>query len=91
MVELPRGARRRSGLAARQPGLEPPACLGADGVDGRPRHDRISATRAGITGMLEPVLAIVVAWLWLGESLAPLQLSGAVVTLAGISLAQTSR
>ena len=53
------------------------------------RH--ISATRAGITGMLEPVLAIVVAWLWLGESLTPLQLSGATVTLAGISLAQTSR
>ena len=53
------------------------------------RH--ISATRAGITGMLEPVVAIVVAWLWLGESLNPLQLSGATVTLAGISLAQTSR
>ena len=53
------------------------------------RH--ISATRAGITGMLEPVLAIVLAWLWLGESLTPLQLSGATVTLAGISLAQTSR
>jgi len=52
---------------------------------------QISATRAGITGMLEPVLAIVVAWLWLGESLTPLQLSGAAITLAGISLAQTSR
>ena len=47
--------------------------------------------RAGITAMLEPVLAIVVAWAWLGESLDLLQLSGAAVTLAGISLAQTSR
>jgi drug/metabolite transporter (DMT)-like permease len=53
------------------------------------RH--ISATRAGITAMLEPVLAIVVAWAWLGESLDLTQLSGAAVTLAGISLAQTSR
>ena len=53
------------------------------------RH--ISATRAGITGMLEPVLAIVIAWAWLGESLDPLQLSGAAATLAGIALAQTSR
>jgi drug/metabolite transporter (DMT)-like permease len=53
------------------------------------RH--ISATRAGITAMLEPVLAIVVAWAWLGESLDLLQLSGAAVTLAGISLAQTAR
>ena len=53
------------------------------------RH--ISATRAGITAMLEPVLAIVVAWLWLGESLDLTQVSGAAATLAGISLAQSSR
>src|SRR2546422_975090 len=38
------------------------------------RH--ISATRAGITAMLEPVVAIVVAWAWLGEALQPGQLSG---------------
>lgn len=52
---------------------------------------RISATRVGITAMLEPVLAIVVAWAWLGESLDPVQLSGAAVTLAGVSLALSSR
>jgi drug/metabolite transporter (DMT)-like permease len=51
----------------------------------------ISATRAGITAMLEPVLAIVVAWGWLGESLNAVQLSGAAVTLAGVSLALSSR
>jgi drug/metabolite transporter (DMT)-like permease len=53
------------------------------------RH--ITATRAGVMAMLEPVVAIAVAWLWLGESLDLTQLSGAAVTLAGISLAQTSR
>ena len=53
------------------------------------RH--ITATRAGVMAMLEPVLAIVVAWAWLGESLDVTQVSGAVATLAGISLAQTSR
>ena len=53
------------------------------------RH--ISATRAGITAMLEPVVAIVVAWAWLGESLQPVQLSGAALTLLGIALAQTAR
>ncbi len=58
-------------------------------VVGALRH--ISATRAGITAMLEPVVAIVVAWAWLGESLDPVQLSGALVTLTGIALAQTSR
>jgi drug/metabolite transporter (DMT)-like permease len=58
-------------------------------VVGALRH--ITATRAGITGMLEPVVAIVVAWAWLDESLEPVQLSGALLTLAGIGLAQTSR
>ena len=52
---------------------------------------RISATRAGITAMLEPVVAIVIAWAWLGESLNPVQVSGAAVTLAGVSLALSSR
>ena len=51
-------------------------------VVGALRH--ISATRAGITAMLEPVVAIVVAWAWLGESLAPVQLSGAVLTLMAL-------
>jgi drug/metabolite transporter (DMT)-like permease len=58
-------------------------------VVGALRH--ITATRAGITGMLEPVVAIGVAWAWLGESLEPVQLSGALLTLVGIGLAQTSR
>jgi drug/metabolite transporter (DMT)-like permease len=53
------------------------------------RH--LAATRVGVTGMLEPVVAIVVAWAWLGEALRPVQLSGALLTLAGIGLAQTSR
>jgi len=52
---------------------------------------QISATRAGITGMLEPLVAIVVAWAWLGESLELVQVGGAALTLAGICLAQTAR
>jgi drug/metabolite transporter (DMT)-like permease len=36
-------------------------------------------------------LVIVVAWVWLGESLDLPQLSGAAATLAGISPAQTPR
>jgi drug/metabolite transporter (DMT)-like permease len=58
-------------------------------IVGSMRH--ISAARAGITAMLEPVVAIVAAWAWLDESLAPIQLSGAVLTLLGIALAQTAR
>jgi drug/metabolite transporter (DMT)-like permease len=41
--------------------------------------------------MLEPVVATIVAWLWLQETLAPVQLAGAGVVLAAILLAQTAR
>ena len=58
-------------------------------VVGSMRH--ISATRAGIAAMLEPVVATVVAWVWLRESLSAVQLVGAAVVLAGIALAQTAR
>ena len=58
-------------------------------VVGALRH--VSATRVGIVAMLEPVVAILVAWAWLGESLTVVQLVGAVLTLAGIVLAQTAR
>ena len=52
---------------------------------------RIGATRTAIVAMLEPVVAIVVAWAWLGETLDGVQLAGAALTLGGIGLAQTSR
>jgi drug/metabolite transporter (DMT)-like permease len=41
--------------------------------------------------MLEPVVATVVAWAWLRESLDPAQLAGAVVVLGALGLAQTAR
>jgi drug/metabolite transporter (DMT)-like permease len=53
------------------------------------RH--LSATRVGVVGMLEPVLAAAVAWAWLGEALGAVQLAGGVVVLVGIVLAQTAR
>jgi drug/metabolite transporter (DMT)-like permease len=53
------------------------------------RH--LPATRVGVVGMLEPVLAAGVAWGWLGEALSAAQLAGGAVVLAGIVLAQTAR
>jgi drug/metabolite transporter (DMT)-like permease len=53
------------------------------------RH--LPATTVGIVGMTEPVLAGGVAWLWLGETLAPVQLVGSAVVIVGIGLAQTAR
>jgi drug/metabolite transporter (DMT)-like permease len=52
---------------------------------------RIGATRTAIVAMLEPVVAILIAWAWLGESLDAPQLVGAALTLGGIVLAQTAR
>jgi drug/metabolite transporter (DMT)-like permease len=58
-------------------------------VVGALRH--LSATRAGIAAMLEPVVATLVAYAWLGESLSPIQLAGGLVVLCAILLAQSAR
>jgi len=50
------------------------------------RH--LSPATVGAVGMLEPVVAAGVAWAWLGQSLAPVQLVGGAVVLAGVALAQ---
>jgi drug/metabolite transporter (DMT)-like permease len=53
------------------------------------RH--VAATRVAIVAMLEPVLATVIAYAWLEESLTAVQLLGAVVVLGAIFLAQSAR
>ena len=58
-------------------------------LTGSLRH--ISATRASIVATLEPVVATVVAWAWLGESFGPTQLVGGAVVIAGILVAQSAR
>jgi drug/metabolite transporter (DMT)-like permease len=58
-------------------------------LTGALRH--IPATRAAIVSTLEPVLATVIAWAWLGESFGTSQLVGGAIVLAGIFLAQTAR
>ena len=51
----------------------------------------VPATRVTIVAMLEPVLAAIVAWVWLGEELAAMQIAGGLIVLAGVVLAQTAR
>jgi drug/metabolite transporter (DMT)-like permease len=55
-------------------------------VIGALRH--LPATQAGIIGMVEPVIAGVVAWVWLGEALDAPQIVGAAIVLTGIFVAQ---
>jgi drug/metabolite transporter (DMT)-like permease len=58
-------------------------------IVGSMRH--ITATRAGILAMVEPVVASLVAYAWLGETLNGTTLIGGAVVLCGIVLAQTAR
>jgi drug/metabolite transporter (DMT)-like permease len=51
----------------------------------------LPATRVAICGMLEPVVATVVAYAWLAETLGPAQLVGGALILAAIGIAQTAR
>jgi drug/metabolite transporter (DMT)-like permease len=51
----------------------------------------IGATRTGLIGTAEPVLAGLVAWIVIGELLTGWQLIGAGIVLTGIVLAETSR
>ncbi|WP_186813945.1 EamA family transporter [Aeromicrobium flavum] len=53
------------------------------------RH--LSSAKASVTAMLEPVVAVVVGWLWFSETLDPVQVAGVVAVVAGIILAQTAR
>ena len=53
------------------------------------RH--LPPTTAGIVATVEPVLASIVAWLWVDQVLSAWQVAGGAVVLAGIVLAQTAR
>jgi drug/metabolite transporter (DMT)-like permease len=51
----------------------------------------IGAARTGLVGTVEPVLAGFIAWVVLGERLAPVQVLGAAVVMAGIVVAESAR
>jgi drug/metabolite transporter (DMT)-like permease len=51
----------------------------------------ISPTRATIVAMSEPVVAGIVAFVWLRQEIGPQQIAGGLLVLAGILLAQTAR
>jgi drug/metabolite transporter (DMT)-like permease len=53
------------------------------------RHLR--ARQVGMVGMIEPVAATLIAYVWLAESLGPVQLVGGAIVLIGVVLAETAR
>lgn len=52
---------------------------------------RVRAERAAIAATLEPVIAAVVAWGWLGQHLSPLQLCGAALVVGAVVALQSRR
>lgn len=51
----------------------------------------VGASRAGIVSTLEPLIAAVLAYAWLGQSLTGWQLAGGAMVLAGIGVIQSER
>ena len=52
---------------------------------------RIGNSRTAAFSNLTPVVALVVAWIWLGELPGALQIAGAAIVLVGLSLARLGR
>ena len=52
---------------------------------------RIGAQRAGIVGTTEPIWAFLLAFIFLGETITGIQAIGAIIVLAGVIVAETSR
>ena len=51
----------------------------------------LSASTASIFGMIEPVMAGIFAWWWLGENLNFIQMTGCLIVILGISIADRTR
>jgi drug/metabolite transporter (DMT)-like permease len=52
---------------------------------------RIGNARTAAYSNLTPIVALGVAWAWLGEALSFLQITGAAVVLGGLTLARLGR
>ncbi|QQS47936.1 MAG: EamA family transporter [Acidobacteriota bacterium] len=51
----------------------------------------LEPSRSSLTSMLEPVVAAVIAWLWLGEKMTAAQAAGGAAVLGGVILLQMER
>ena len=53
--------------------------------------NRIGPVAAGVTGMIEPLVAITLGWALLGQSLTPVQAIGIVIVLAAVLASERAR
>ncbi|WP_375588988.1 EamA family transporter [Hoeflea alexandrii] len=49
---------------------------------------RLEPGAASMLGMMSPVTAVILGWLWLGQALTPLQMVGALIVLSSVWLGQ---
>lgn len=52
---------------------------------------KVKSEKAAIAATIEPPLAGVIAWLWLGETLSPMQIAGGVLILGAVAALQLER
>ncbi len=52
---------------------------------------RVRAERASIAATLEPVLVALIAWVWLGQSLSPMQVAGGLLIIGAVLSLQVRR
>lgn len=52
---------------------------------------KVKSEKAAIAATIEPPLAGVIAWVWLGETLTPMQVGGGVLILAAVAALQLER
>ncbi|HEX2196728.1 MAG TPA: DMT family transporter, partial [Actinomycetota bacterium] len=52
---------------------------------------KVKSEKAAIAATIEPPLAGVIAWLWLGETLSPMQVGGGLLILAAVAALQLER
>jgi drug/metabolite transporter (DMT)-like permease len=52
---------------------------------------KLSASTGSVIGMIEPVFAGIIAWIWLNESFNLIQLIGCAIVLFGIYLADKAK
>jgi drug/metabolite transporter (DMT)-like permease len=52
---------------------------------------RVGPTRGVLQGTIEPVIAVVVAWLWIDQRLTPLQLVGCAIVFVAVAAVQMAR
>ncbi len=52
---------------------------------------RVGPTLGVITGTMEPIVAVILSWIWLDQRLEPLQIVGCVLVIGAVVLVQVAR